>query len=218
MNTAREIQTNFSDIDFLEIPEWNRDLMEKAFIKVRDDRFLLSGVETSPLRRIPWLYVKNGCFLKAALVRRRLEALGFPRIKKIFVFGDMKFDTALSTDGVMTYKDHVAVCVRCEGNVYIFDPSVYPQGPIRIIDWANLLERNSNHMMLKFSLCSEFTFAHNSDPKASSEDDEKGMRGGELKSVEFFTQDFLEKEYQWILALKMNPKLALYGERLAQQG
>lgn len=127
----------------------------------------------------------------------------------MFVFGDMEFKTELSPSKIMTYKDHVAAVVRCKEDVYIFDPSVYCSKPILLMDWAKILEVNSDPLSLKYSLCSEYTFAHNSPIDATSTNDEEGFRAGEMRSTEFFTQDFLEKEYRWILALGLDPSEVL---------
>lgn len=207
--TARQIKTRITEIDFSAVPEWPRKLIDEAFYRIRDERFLVADSNPNFPRRVPWVYVENGCFLKATLVRRKFEEWGYPSIKKLFVFGDMEFDTRLSPKGRMGYKDHVAVVVRHESTIFLIDASVNTERPMELYQWATFLSSNSDPYELNYSLCSQFTFGHNSPAFAQSADEEVGSRNGEMRDVDFFSQDFLKKEWDWVLSLGLNPMDAL---------
>lgn len=218
MNTARDKKLPLSRLDLSSIPEWPEGLISEAFIRIRDERFLFNDGMSDFPRRIPWLYVKNGCFLKAALVRRFFAKHGYPQIRKLFVFGEMEFRTSFSPDGKMSFKDHVAAAARNKGKVFLFDPSVSPDAPIELLEWARILDKNSDPDNLEYSLCSPFTFSHNSPADAPSEEHEAGPRDGMVRDVDFFTQDFLKKEWSWVKEFNMRPEEILFNASLVCPG
>jgi hypothetical protein len=203
--TPRDIKKPISELDLNSIPVWPDGLVEEAFFRVRDERWLDAAESPGIKRRIPWFYVDNGCFLRASLIRRKLFEWGYPPIKKIFCFGDMKFRSQWSLSGEMTYKDHVAVILRDSEGCKVFDPSLYFDAPLKLEEWIFRLHDNKQESGATFSICSDLTFGHNSRYDETDPTKEKGSRNGEMQPVEFFASEFLCKEWQRVQSLNQDP-------------
>ncbi len=200
MRTPRQSQKNIQDIDFSVIPQWPDNIIADAFKKIRDTRFLIQEASPEIKRRIPWLYVENGCFARAALIRQLLNKSNLPEIKKIFIFGNMKFtmwhhEKLVQT---ITFKDHVAPAFRLKDETYIIDPPLNFQRPLKLNEWVDQLFVESKDTDFKLCIASQFTLSHNSSINAKSAEDEVGMRDHIMRDLNFFTQDFLKREYDFI--------------------
>jgi len=206
--TPRDIKVPLSLIDFSDVPEWSLAQLNEAFIKVRDERFLFMDCDNTP-RRIPWMFAENGCYLRAALVRKKFKEWNLPKIKKLFIFGEMKFSTHVKLNDTVSFRDHVACVVRVKDETYVIDPPVSFDKPLLLRDWTNLLFSKSDTKFCKLSLASEFTLSHNCPVNTKNEHEEVGMKDGVIRDINFFTENFLQKEKAYLLSKNINIKEAL---------
>lgn len=207
--TPRENKTDLKNIDFSVIPAWSMQEVTEGFHLIRDHTYLPCSNVVDNKRAIPWLYPENGCFLRAALAKRLLSSKGYPNIKKLFVFGDFKYKSQWAKTGYVTFKFHVAVAARVDSEVYILDPSVTYEKPLLLLEWRQMLTSESQDKNIEYSLCNELTLSHNSQCDEIEEYNEIGMRRDIPHTVEFFTMEFLAKEYENIHQLGLNPDVAL---------
>jgi hypothetical protein len=202
--TARDIQKPLEQLELSTVPFWSDHLVDEAFFRVRDERWLDSEGIANFKRRIPWLFIDNGCFLRAALIRRKFEEWGYPQIKKIFCFGSMEFPASWTKNGVMTYRDHVAVILRTSSDCLVIDPPLSFDRPLTFPEWVAALHINGNITDARFSICNALTFGHNSYADETDPSREAGKRNGEMKNIEFFTSEFLMKEWSRVAELGLD--------------
>ena len=207
--TPRENKTELIDIDFNSIPSWSKEEISEGFNVIRDHKYLPCSNVVDNKRAIPWLYPENGCFVKAALAKKLLYLHGYPKIKKLFVFGDCKYRSQWTKTGYVSFKFHVAVATRVESEVYILDPSVEYERPLLLLHWCELLTSESQNKSIEFSLCNDLTVSHNSRCDETEETHEVGIRRGMPHTMEFFAMEFLAKEYENIHQLGLDPKSVL---------
>lgn len=204
--TARENKKPINQLDFSKIPIWSKKQIEDGFALIRDTKFLDCSNVNKAKRRIPWLYVENGCFLKSSLAKDLLKEYNYPKISKFFIFGSFNFDTKWTKKGFVTYKDHNALCVKTENEVYLLDPSVCYEKALSLNEWISKLLENSQIKDVEGSICSSLCFSHNSNCDELNEKNEVGIRSGLPYSKLFFTVEFLSKEFKQIIDLGHNPK------------
>lgn len=199
-------------LELHKVPLWPDQMVNEAFLRIRDERWLISEGNENFSRRIPWLFVDNGCFLRAALIRRKLEEWNYPMVKKIFCFGSMEFATSWTKNGKMTYKDHVAVMLRTSSGCLVIDPPISFTHPLPIAEWLKALHSNGKLEEAKLSVCNSLTFGHNSYADETDPSRECGLRSGAMKSVEFFASEFLVKEWNRVIELGLDPFKVLGAE------
>lgn len=201
--TARQVKAPLSEWDLSCLPVWTPEQLEQGFRAVRGDYFLPDPDNPALRRKIPWRFVENGCFVRAALSRRHLYSLGFPPIKKIFIFGQMAFPTLYSLTGQMTYKDHVAIGVRVGEQAFVLDPSLCEEQALRLEEWEQSLFALSSEPQAEFSLCSEFTMGHNSAWDESEPEHEVAIRKTGIVTLAELAQEFLRKESELLKQLNL---------------
>lgn len=137
------------------IPEWERrEKLESAFQRIRDDRFIALGDETAELRGISWSYFYDGCFARAAGAAAYLEEVGHRRPAKLFIFGDLTFESASSE--VVSWWFHVAPVVSVNGTPYVLDPAIEPDRPLEVREWVMRLAYDPDQVQV--SVCNPFTY------------------------------------------------------------
>jgi hypothetical protein len=169
--SARAAAGALRDLKLSEIPKWNVSQnvsqMQAEFERVRDLRFLILPEMRDFLRRIPWLYPDDGCYMRAEAMGEEIEKGSFPRPKKLFIFGDLSLRTRNSPDHWIYWWYHVAPVIyendqspQIENEkdsdlgldrVYVFDPAIEPRHPLRLKAWIRSL--GSNFEDAKLSLC-----------------------------------------------------------------
>ena len=210
--TARQIQAPIEQVDLSQLPDWGDfSKVHEAFLRVRDEPFLECKSTAFP-RRIPWLYGWNGCYLRAALVRRAFRMWGYPKIKKAFLFGAMEFESILPEEKKLSYNDHVAGVLRVGQDAYVIDPPVDFAGPIVFKKWMTTLAANGKCSSLKVSICNELTLGHNSKWDQTDQAQEVGIRGGKARSIDFFKEEYLRQEYELLVELNLDPEILLKNE------
>lgn len=169
--------------------------LEQQFKYVRDTRFLTSEDPNFP-RRITWLYPDDGCYSRAEVAKIELTNHQYPNPKKVFVFGDLTAATKNTSSGTVEWWYHVAVAYRVGNEVYIFDPAVEPQKPLKLNEWNDLIGGSQNS--LEYAVCSADTFDPSSDchkPVAETQD-----------SAVFYQQMLFDNEWNRLLDLNRKPE------------
>jgi len=200
--TAKQVKAPLSEWELSKIPRWTEQQMWSGFRAIRDDQFIPDPNDPEIYHKIPWRYVENGCFARAALARIHLYSLGFPGIKKIFIFGKMHFKTAYSLTGEMTFKDHVAIAVRIKYTCYILDPAVCYERPLTLLEWEKNLFCLSTDHTAEFSVCSAFTMSHNSAFDELDPENEVAIRKDRILTAIELAAEFIEKEMHLLSQLK----------------
>jgi hypothetical protein len=130
-NSGYNLRKKISDLDFSSIPEWKSyDQIFNAFLIVRDTRFLKDPQVENFLRRISWLYHRDGCFDRAGIVARTLNEKKYPPVAQLFIFGGLY----LKSERIV-WNYHVAPAVRIKNHIYMLDASISPLKPILYQDW-----------------------------------------------------------------------------------
>lgn len=127
--------------DLGSIPLITSDELARAFVWMRDSRFLHASGDDEFLRRDSWLYPDDGCYARATLAARRMALLGLPSPKKIFIFGDLEIETSNSPDGKVWWWYHVAPTYRTGDGAdlaWVIDPAIAPRGPLPLQKWIQL--------------------------------------------------------------------------------
>lgn len=185
--------------DLTKVQDWDpvKDINE-AFARVRDIRFLYwtSGFD----RRATWLYPDDGCFMRAEFAARHLEAWGYPKPSKIFVFGDLTVQTKNSPLGQVSWWYHVVVGYRLGGQVLVFDPSIEPTKTLTFQEWKALMSKVSGSD-ITVSVCD----SHAYDPDSNCE---KGDPNSEQTAVSD-SRSFLSNEWDRLLELNRDPNREL---------
>lgn len=188
------------------------EIVQEAFERVRGERFFIQDNMPEFRLRIPWLFPANGCFVRAALVKRALEKRGYPPVNKVFLFGGMSLNSEFPVQSKITYKDHVATGLRVRDKAYVIDPPVMFGAPLELTAWTNILGTSKYQCELKVSICSAVTFSHNSNHAESDPTFEVGIRQGVAYSVEYFVQEFIRKERVYLQELEFDVDRLLGAE------
>ncbi len=143
------------------VPETTRwgsiKLLNARFQKVRDERLLIWKNHPDFIRRITWLYPKDGCFARAAVANAFFYHQDkVPVPGKAFVFGSLKVKTPFNKNGIATWWFHVAPIVQVAGVKYILDPSIESSRPLTLHEW---LLRMGNPSQFKLAICGSGAFA-----------------------------------------------------------
>ena len=135
----------FSQVDFSNVNSSVNDVprLKNLFFKLRDDRFLTWDQMPNFKRRIPWLYVRQGCSDRATLMRQHIEELGMPVPTRVFAFPTAGKSLILRspfwTSPIIWSSYHTALITHVDGQDYVIDPAASPEGPVLVKDWASKL-------------------------------------------------------------------------------
>lgn len=133
---AESEKVSFEKLDESRVQTWNGSVDFETFFKnIRDERFLRKNSNFP--RRITWLYPDDGCFARAAIVSQKSKAFDYSGGSKIFAFGDLNVKTNNATFGYVTWWYHVASAYRLQNTVYVIDPSIEPDRPLRLEEWLS---------------------------------------------------------------------------------
>lgn len=130
--------------------------MQERFEKFRDHRFMKDPVDPNMLRRISWLYPKDGCWTRAALFNRHAFRAFIPIPSKVFAFGNLRVKTQNSRRGVVGWWYHVAPMVQVGEERYVLDAAIEPTRPLPLKDW---LARMGRPEKIKVAICGSGTYS-----------------------------------------------------------
>jgi len=205
MSSPRELKRLIEKVNFNLIPEWNIDQINDAFKLIRDFKYLHCSNIEGNLRKIPWLFVENGCFVRASLASELIKENLKLETKKVFIFGKFKFKSNWAKEKIVTFRDHVAIAARVKSEVYIFDPAIKYDSAILLKDWVNILTMDSDDMNYKLCICNLLTFSHNSNCFEVNKENFVGIRNNISFTLDYFTMEYLAKEYLNIIDLGLDP-------------
>ena len=167
--TAFHVSNHFSNLDMVNVPQWNSlEEMQERFEKIRDKKMLsYEGKE----RRIPWLFPKDGCHTRAALFIKESEREGHIKPMRVFLFGVLEMRSRYIVGGVINPWFHSAPIVKVNEQVYVLDPSLDFDHPLTVEEWA--FKMTPDFTSVNFSFCSGDTYLPTSNcfsPKVISEE------------------------------------------------
>ncbi|WP_413612853.1 protein-glutamine glutaminase family protein [Bdellovibrio sp. HCB-110] len=197
--SAERAKKPLKSLDIKEIPDvGSYSDLENEFFYVRDTRFLTTQDRNFP-RRLTWMYPDDGCYARAEIAKYELENHHFPAPKKVFVFGNLSAPSSNSPTGSVQWWYHVAVTYRVGPEVYVFDPSLEPQRPLKLAEWNKLVGGENTHV--QYSVCDHETYDPSGDcyhPTPLSRDE-----------AYYEQKSFLQYEWDRIVELKRNPEQEL---------
>lgn len=193
-DNAESVAVPFSQLNHNKVVTWgSEDELLTGFFQVRDQRDLDDPLQ-APIfkRRLTWLYPDDGCYARAAMMKKYLSGRGYTEPTRIFIFGSLEVQTDNSPSGSVTWWYHTAPVVRIGGQVYVFDPAINPQGPTPVRDWV--MAQTSDIDDVKLSYCAPSTYHPGSscDKPAEYEDAEA------LSTMKSFLR------YEWDRQIELN--------------
>ena len=128
--------------------------LQKNFVKIRDEKFLVWSVMPAENRRTTWLYPDDGCYARASMVTRMAYQSLLPIPKKVFAFGDLTVKTPNSSYGSVSWWYHVASIVEVAGVKYVIDPAIDYEKPLTLLDW---LSKMGDPTKMRVAVCASGT-------------------------------------------------------------
>jgi hypothetical protein len=144
------------------LPTFSREEAQRIFEMVRDDRSLRSSAEPHVPRRNTFLYPRDGCYFRAAQMNRVVQSAGIPPLPKMFVIGTLEIESPYVVGGRHRWERpeggwHVALSMLIQGDIYILDPALDFDGPLKLEEW---LERmNTAKEKVKLQICHPLTYS-----------------------------------------------------------
>lgn len=187
MDSALSRKTNLSELNLNSIPEVeNTTILNQLFVQLRDNRTYTWDKMSNFLRRIPWLYPFDGCYLRAQLISENTKNLLHLTPYKVFAFGDLQFT---DHDNQINWWYHVASLLRVGSEVFVLDPTIESKKPLTIQDWASKI--HADPLQAQFSICKSGTIS----PIDSCDLEESAWNTFDETST---LQDFLEYEWNYV--------------------
>jgi hypothetical protein len=196
LNSAKFLK-NHSQLPKVTMWRSHQDLQHR-FEKIRDERFLFLKKSPHFPRRISWLYPKDGCFARAALVSRHAFRNYIPIPNKIFAFGNLRVKTPYARRGVVGWWCHVAPMVQVDENKYVLDPSIEATRPLLLNEWLRRMGKPEN---IKIAICRPGTYSPGDNCIRETD-------GLELRAMET-QKHYLELEEVALRGLGRDPKIEL---------
>jgi hypothetical protein len=136
-SSEAKIATSVADVDLSQVTKLSTfNEVQSVFRRIRDRQNLEDPRHPSFLRRPSWLYPDDGCFARAGIMNIELEAMGYMRFKKVFIFGALDVQTQNHPSGAVQWWYHVAPIVMAGTTAYVIDPAIEPQRPLSLEEWV----------------------------------------------------------------------------------
>ena len=203
--TVEQVDVPYREgMDTSAIPEWTKSLneLERALHTVRDEREYSHRRDPSFARRAPWLYLFDGCFVRASHVSRSLTEKGEPAPGRIFIFGKFKMKTQYSRRDWAYWWYHVASAYRHHGKTYVLDPSVEPRHPLLLDDWVKKLATRGRETRISFCDSLAYLPFHVC----------QGGRPNQERSFDYHMNKFLDLEWREVKNAGADPEKVLGDE------
>lgn len=195
--SALSAKKEWKDANWNRVPVIQPAELQLRFEQVREEKPLkdLQG----RARRLTWLYPDDGCYARAELAARLLQAKGATAPAKIFAFGGLAVNTPNHPDGMVSWWYHVAPIVRVGAEYYVFDPAIEPLRPLKAQEWLKIM----NAPEAQISICSTNSYDPDS-PCETTRTYESSARSDEI--------NFLSMEWTRLQYLGRSPEAEL-GDR-----
>lgn len=149
--------TLYSENNLPDVTAWkSKTVMQERFEALRDERFITLSSNPDFPRRISWLYPKDGCFARAALLNRNAFRKYIPIPKKIFAFGNLRVKTQNVKRGAVGWWYHVAPIVKVGRTKYVLDPAINPDKPLPVKEWLSKMGKPEK---IKVAICDTGTYS-----------------------------------------------------------
>lgn len=203
-NSAYDLSTPAININPQEILKkqnnlpWEYDEVVKAFNLTRDHQFLSFNDFDIKFRRSTWLYPDDGCFARSDLLIKNALEFNFPKMQKIFSFGNLSVLTGNNPNGNVSWWYHVVPIVHTENETFVFDPAIEPLRPLKYNEW---IKAQGDESEIRVSICPSSTYMPY-DPCLSDTNtlSEEAIMDQKM---------FLDLEWSRLIELDRNPKLEL---------
>lgn len=193
-DTAYSQAKTLRQIDFVSVPDvGNTENLMTIFKYLRDTRFIQNVQSPKQHRRISWYYPDDGCFVRAELMAAVAEHRNWPKMKKLFAFGNLAVRTRNTQEGMVRWWYHVAPTLRTGQVVWVLDPSISYDRPLTVQQWKAAMSAEEVNGAEQFALCDTHTF----DP------DSKCSQPGvvDINGVVNWQKQF--SVYEWVRVLEL---------------
>jgi len=153
--TAHRVAEEFEKLDLRNLPVWDKDVYKKRYKEIRDKKFLAYEGED---RRVPWLYTRDGCHVRATHFINEAKRLGYEAPKKIFIFGVLEIRGAIIPRGAVEPWFHTAPIVNVDGEAMVLDPSISFSRPLTLDKWVSYIAKDRTKAQTIYSLCEPDTY------------------------------------------------------------
>lgn len=202
--SARSLAVSYSEsFDISHLPDWtgSQQGLEQAFRAARDERVYTHPSRPEFLRRTPWLYPIDGCFVRAAHVAQSLARQNFLRPGKVYAFGRLRTKTDFTSRGWAYWSYHVAAAYEFEGQAWVFDVTVDASRPLTFQEWVSKISRNPSQV--RVAICDSHSYMPSQRCRGATDRQERGFRSHQR----FYHQ----REWNSLRNLRKNPE-KLLGE------
>jgi len=151
--SAHRAAGKFADLNLADLPVWSKDVYKKRFKEIRDKKFVeFEG----KVRRVPWLYGRDGCHMRSTHFTQEATRLGYTTPKKVFIFGNLEIRGAIIPRGAVQPWFHAAPIVQVDGQAMVLDPSISFSRPLTLETWASYVAIDPNKTI--YSICDANTY------------------------------------------------------------
>lgn len=151
--TAHKSAGKLELLNLKELPTWSSSELKSRYKEIRDKKFLSYEGEK---RRIPWLFGRDGCHVRATHFILEAERLGYTKPKRIFIFGNLEMRGAIIPKGAVQPWFHAAPIVQVDGQAMVLDPSVSFSRPLSLETWINYVAKDRAKVI--YSICNANTY------------------------------------------------------------
>jgi hypothetical protein len=201
VGTAHSVTVAYQNFKMpADLEEWDDQAqITQAFERGRDERFIsFEHKNTSFPRRSTWLYPDDGCFTRAELFKENMSKWKYPKVYKLFVFGNLKVATKNSASGSVRWWYHVVSVASLNGTLVVFDPAIEPVKSLPVEDW--LATMSTDIKTLEVSLCESNTYAPSS-KCANPRDRSSSALSDQTR--------YLSSEWRRLVSLSRDPEVEL---------
>lgn len=151
--TAHRSAGELESLDLASLPTWTNSELRERYREIRDKKFLTYEGEQ---RRIPWLFARDGCHVRATHFILEAQRQGYTTPKRIFIFGALEMRGAIIPKGAVQPWFHAAPIIQVDGEAMVLDPSVSFSRPLPLKTWIDYVAKDKSKVI--YSICEENTY------------------------------------------------------------
>lgn len=155
--TAHRAAGKFEELNLNDLPQWDKGTFKESFREIRDKKFLMFEGKK---RRIPWMFVRDGCHMRSTHFIEEAARMGLEKPKKIFIFGSLEMKGNIIPHGSVEPWFHAAPIIKVDGEPFVLDPSVSFSRPLSLEKWISLIVKDRSKTA--YSICESGTYMQTS--------------------------------------------------------
>ena len=170
--SAYSMRVKGSQIPFVDFPKQpvvtSQQELETFFLYARTLRYLDDPSVEGFLRRMPWLYPVDGCFLRALMVSQLLLKEFQQATGRVFIFGNLTVPSPEAGHTIQWWY-HTAATLQLGETTYVIDIAIEPMRPLTLEEWVKR-QGIDDFKNADIALCEANTYFPNQDCIGSDDD------------------------------------------------